>query len=153
MIVCGCATEQGGATRARGSRPAIEAIHLYAVPVALNFDQAPGPDGFAARIYASNGRSSKGVPIKSGTLDVLMFDGGVKESELTTREPLRVWTYTAAELRELARKTSLGTGYYLSPRWDDAKPTRERFGVVARYTALPGVTIYSASSTISMTLK
>ena len=60
---------------ARGA--GIEAIHVFALPVALNLDNSPGPDGFGVTIYASAASPAKGLPITTGKIEILMFDGAL----------------------------------------------------------------------------
>jgi hypothetical protein len=70
-VVSGCA--HGGG---RGAG-AVSEVHLFGVPVALNLDGMPGPDGIGVRIYASGSTVARGVEIRQGVLEVLMFDGSV----------------------------------------------------------------------------
>src|SRR6185369_2066764 len=53
----------------------IHELNLLAIPVALNFDQKPGPDGFIVKVYAGNRRQPKPLPIENGKLEIIMYDG------------------------------------------------------------------------------
>lgn len=143
--LAGCASIPSGGS-------AIREIHLFGVPVAINFDQKPGPDGFAFRIYASDGRAPKGVAITNGKLEILLFDGAPSDAERGTTPPLRVWTYDPKKLREVAGRSSIGWGYRFALQWDDARPTGDRFAVVARYVAPSGAVVSSSPGVISMTI-
>ena len=74
VLLAGCA---GGG---RGGGGAVAEVHLFGVPVALNLDGVPGPDGIGVRIYASGSGVARGIVVRSGVLEVLMFDGAVPAS-------------------------------------------------------------------------
>jgi hypothetical protein len=132
-----------------GGSAAIQEINLLAIPVALNFDDKPGPDGFVIKIYAGNRNRAKPFPIESGKIEVLMYDGIPGVTENAALKPRRVWTYTAEELRQSQIQSSVGTGYQLAPLWGDAKPVQNKIAVVVRYTPLNGPPITSAPSVIA----
>ena len=149
-LTLGCASVKPKAPRHDESPAAsIDQINLLAVPVALNFDQAPGLDGFVVKIYAGNRGRAKPVPILSGSVEVLMYDGVVREYPKTV-QPRRTWKYSAEELKSRLTKTSIGTGYQVAPQWGDAKPAGDKISVVARYTPPQGAAIYSAPSVIAV---
>jgi hypothetical protein len=135
-------SEPGGST-------AIQEINLLAIPVALNFDDKPGPDGFVIKIYAGNRNRAKPFPIESGKIEVLMYDGIPGVTENASLKPRRVWTYTAEELRQSQIQSSIGTGYQLAPLWGDAKPIQDKIAVVVRYTPVNGPPLSSAPSIIA----
>ena len=132
-----------------GGQPITE-INLLAIPVALNFDDKPGPDGFVIKVFANSRKRPKTQPIESGTIDVLMFDGVPGGPDSASLQPLRIWSYSAQELKSFEVHGSIGTGYQLAPRWGDAKPTGNSISVVVRYTARSGASIASAPSVISV---
>jgi hypothetical protein len=148
----GCVSETKQPKRAgvQVARGEIQQINLLAVPVALNFDQSPGPDGFVVKVYASNSKSAKSVPIENGKIDLLMFDGVPESAANAPLKPLRVWSFTAEELKPFEIHTSIGTGYQLAPVWGPAKPGANNISVVARYTTSTGRNVYSAPSVISV---
>jgi hypothetical protein len=129
----------------------VRELHLFGVPVAVNLDQTPGPDGFAVRVYASNGRAASGIPIRTGRLELALYDGAKPNGVPESQPPLRVWTYDGAALKAHAGKSSIGWGYRFAPAWGDAKPTRDRITVVVRYVSPSGEMISSSPSVISMT--
>ena len=53
----------------------ISQVHLFGLPVAVNMDQRPGPDGISVRVFASAPDKARGLPVRSGTLEILAFDG------------------------------------------------------------------------------
>jgi hypothetical protein len=114
----------------------------------VNFDGVPGPDGVSLRIYAGNPREPKRLPIKAGTLEVLIFDGVVGADQVETAKPVHVWSYPAETLAEYAQKTSIGMSYVLTPTWGADKPTRNRATVVARYLSPQGRKVYSGPASV-----
>jgi hypothetical protein len=128
----------------------IDEINLLAAPVALNFDQTPGPDGFIVKVYAASARQPKPVPIESGKIEVMMFDGSPDLHGAGLGRPLRVWNFTAEDLKPFEIHTSIGIGYQLAPLWGDAKPTGNKVSVIVRYTSPKGATITSAPSIIGV---
>jgi len=126
----------------------IQELNLLAVPVAVNLDDRPGPDGFVIKIYAGSPKRPKPVPLEDGQIEVAMFDGipGIGDA---VSQPRRIWTYTAQELRPYQIETSIGIGYQLAVLWGDAKPTHDKITVVVRYTPARGQSLASAPSIIA----
>jgi hypothetical protein len=144
---CGSTAAVGrGASGPRGE--VIQEINLLSAPAALNFDGVPGPDGLSLRIYAGNAREPKCLAIRSGALEILMFDGMVSAADLATAVPRHVWSYPAGELGRYSQKTSIGFSYLLSPLWGRDKPTKNRVTVVARHRPVQGPTISSAPTVV-----
>lgn len=82
-----------------------------------------------------------------------MFDAPVSNPGLTDMQPLKTWTFTAAQLKDLSDTSSLGAGYQLILKWENAQPKSRVVTVVARYRNLAGMVIYSAPSSISVAVK
>jgi hypothetical protein len=125
----------------------IQEINLLAMPVALNFDRQPGPDGFLIKIYASNRKRAKPFAIETGNIEIMMYDG---LPDSASERPRRTWAYTAEELRPYVIQTSIGVGYQVAPLWGEAKPTHSKIAVLVRYTPLEGPPISSAPSIIAV---
>ena len=153
-MLTGCISNKPKPPPPEDNRPApIDQINLLAVPVALDFDGLPGPDGFVVKVYAGNRTRPKPVPLVNGTLEVLMFDGLLEGRDTKTAEPHRRWTYSAEDLKAFAIKSSIGTGYQLAPRWEKAKPTTDKISILAHYTSPEGASVYSAASIIAVPAK
>lgn len=140
------------ATVAPGSE-GIEQIHLFGAPAALNLDGVPGPDGVGIRIYASSAAVAKGLPIRSGTLEILMFDTVAEAANPVSSKPRHVWTFDPQRLKSLSGETSMGLGYRLALPWGADKPGGHSTTVIARYIPRNGKPIYSAASTIPLASK
>lgn len=128
----------------------IDKLNLLAAPIALNLDGVPGPDAVVVKIYAGNARNAKPVPITSGTLDILAFEGLLGNST-NVPSPFKTWTYTASELRRLQFRASIGIGYEITASFIGLKPKADKLSVIARYQPDPSHVIYSSPSTISLT--
>ena len=145
FCLAGCATSGG-----RGDR--VDEVHLFGMPVTLNLDGKPGTDGFAVRIFVTKDGGGKGAVIKTGAIEVLMFDGVAGLAEITSKQPQQLWKFAARELPKFREQTSLGNGYRFALRWDKP-PTRNHITVVARYAPPQGEPVYSSPSAITATIK
>ena len=140
----GCATG-GGRT--------VSELHLFGVPVALNLDPVPGPDGVGVRVYASDAGGTKGVAIRQGILEVLLYDGVVSPTAARTTPPLKVWSFNPTALKAYEGKTSLGAGYQFALKWAPETPRQPVVTVVARYRAPNGTALWSAANTVTVSMK
>ena len=134
-----------------GSRDAINAVHLFGMPVAIRLPQRPGPDTVSIRMFATSPKQAHGQPIRSGTLEILALDGPVVPGKPLPATPLATWSFTPEQLKPWASTSSLGTGYQLTLPWPGPPPARAHVTVLARYTAphLPKP-VLSGSATIAV---
>ncbi len=146
LLVLGCLTGCAS-TRSHTNAP-IDQLHLLVTSVALDIDGKPGPDGIGVRVYASHTGSSEAVPVKVGTLELLMYEGAHVRGELASLQPRHLWTYPADQLKAYLQKTSIGTSYRFAALWGEDKPTSDRVTLIARYTGPDNREIYSAPSSI-----
>jgi hypothetical protein len=132
-----------------GTEVSIVQLNLITVPVALDLDGRPGPDGISIRVYASAKDSPKQVAIRKGTLEVLMFDGPFQR-----RGPppplLKQFQFTAEELRRAEFTAEIGKGYQLSLAWGANIPSQRVMSVAARYTAPDGRVATSRPSSVTV---
>ena len=145
IFLCGCATFSGNGGP-------IDAVHLFGLPVTLNLDGAPGSDGLAIRIYDTQNGESKGSQIRSGEVEIWMFDGVIENDRLLETPPVQTWKFTPRELNQYAEKTSLGFGYRFTLRWKNA-PTHGHITVVARHSAPKSSPTFSAPIVITAAAK
>jgi hypothetical protein len=147
----GCSTSPKPKPSAAPAGPvSVDKLNLLAAPIALNLDGMPGGDAVAVKIYATNAREAKPVPITTGTIDLLAFEG-VLANSTNSPQPFKTWTYTASELRRVQFKSSIGTGYQITASFAGLKPKADKLTVVARYQPDSAHAIYSSPSTISLT--
>jgi hypothetical protein len=147
LFLAGCA---GPATK---SKATINQLHLLVTPVALNLDDKPGPDGVGVRVYASHRERAEALPITTGTLDLLMFEGNVSPEQVASLKPRQTWSYPANELKPHIQETTIGISYRFAALWGNDKPTSDRVTFVARHTSSPTRQIYSAPSSVQLNLK
>ena len=153
LLCClsGCSSSRTAPLRTQSPPAAIERLNMICRAVTVDFDTIPGPDGIGVTLYASNREAPKTVKIAAGTVQILLFDGILKDSEIASTPPLWVWTFTAEDLKRLSFSGSIGICYPLRLRWGDARPTQNRMTVVARYTPPTGPVLQTQPSIISMT--
>jgi hypothetical protein len=124
-------------------------LNIITAPVGLNLDGPPGLDGFSVKVYANIAANPKPVPIRSGTLEVLMFDGTFY-GRTNVPPALRVWSFTAEELRPLEFTARIGTGYDFLLPWGTNRPTRQLISIAARYTSAEGKVLTSRPSSVTV---
>jgi len=124
-------------------------LHLLTMPVALNLDGAPGPDGVAVKLFANVGNAAKPAPIRSGEIEILLFDGLLTDKNLPALQPAHTWTFTAKELKEFETQAMVGTGYQLTLRWGSFKPKSDRVSIIARHPIGDGRYLYSTPGVIA----
>ena len=146
MSGTGCSTVGGSRGGGRGE---VGEVHLFGVPVALNLDSRPGPDGIGVRIYLTAGGRAQGIEMKRGRLEVLMFEGALTDEALASATPRKVWSYTPSQLAPAVGTSALGTGYQLALNWGADRPRNGAVTVIARYLPPNGAPLFSASSSIA----
>ncbi|MEY4689980.1 MAG: hypothetical protein RIT19_305 [Verrucomicrobiota bacterium] len=153
-LAAGCRSEDGGngsASRARGGARAsgILELHLLTMPVALNLDGAPGPDGVAVKLFANVGNAAKPAPIRRGEVEILLFDGLLNGNSAPLPKPAHSWTFTAKELKGFETQAMVGTGYQITLRWGGFQPKNDRVTVIARHPIGDGRYLYSTPGVIA----
>lgn len=113
------------------------------MPVALNLDGVPGPDGVAVKLFANVGNATKPAAIRSGEIEIVLFDGLLDGNSNPLPKPAHIWTFTAKELKEFETQAMVGTGYQLTLRWGSFKPKSDRVSVIARHPIGEGRYLYS----------
>jgi len=151
-LVAGCVSDKKPAPPLPPAPPAgaLEALYMLTTPFAVNLDGIPGPDGIAIKIYASGQNQTRSLPIESGALEVLLYDGLVADVGALETAPLRTWKFTADQLKPYEIQSAIGANYQLALPWGDKKPQKSRVTVVARYVTPKNTFIYSAPSTIAV---
>ena len=130
------------------ARDDIVQLNLISAPVALDFDGQPGPDGISVKVYANSATEPKPVPIRAGTLELLLFDGPFRQQY--TPPVLKTFRFTAGELRAHESRASIGTGYAFALAWGANLPTQHTMSVAARYTGPNGKIVLSRPSSITV---
>jgi hypothetical protein len=143
----------GSSSTERAARGTITELHVFTVPVALELNGKPGPDGIGVRLYATEGGRARGVLLKSGRLEILMYDGKLDPGAVASREPARSWTFDAGQLRQFEGESSLGVGYQLALDWQPARPKSQAVSVVVKYHPPRGEPLVSSVNAISLAAK
>lgn len=151
LCACGCSSPSGGGVFSRSD--VIHELHLFVSPVGLQSSPSGPVDGLAVRVFASSRGHAKGVPIRSGTLDILAYDGAPDEAARRSVKPAQVWSFPATKLPPFAVTSSLGTGYELALPWQGTRPTASRLTIVARHTPASGPSLFAAPSIMPNALR
>lgn len=134
LLAVGCASSgQPGSPSVRRSGDAVEELHLITVPVALKLDTKPDSRGFAVKVFAGNSTRPKPFAIRTGTLEILMYDGVLKKEATAAPTALRTWSFSVSELRKHELKASIGVGYQFALMWGEARPATNKITIVVRY--------------------
>jgi hypothetical protein len=121
--------------------------------MALNAGGRSAPSAIGVRVYATAPGGARGIAIRDGLLEILMFDGAVADVSAPNVKPLKIWKFGADDLKDFSTTTSLGDGYQLALRWELARPTGRVVTVIARYRGAKGGEIFSAPSTVAVSSK
>ena len=148
LLVAGCASTERG-----GNGPEVQSLHLFCVPIAVNLDGQPGPDGFSVRVFAKGPKSSKSVLVPKGAIELEMYDGALVEGQSSRPAPLRTWRFEGRELESHSGQSAVGPGYRFTLRWEEARPTKSRISIVVRYLPVSGPPVVSAPSSVAMGTK
>lgn len=146
------ACQTGPRTIAITAPGAIDELNLLTMPIGLNLDTVPGADGFAVKIFPSTAAAPKSVPIKDGTLEVLMYEGVIQIDDASSLpSPLQSWTFSPGQLIPFEQQSFVGTGYELTLRWGPQAPGQSKVTIVARYLPPHGAPpVYSAPNAITV---
>ncbi len=124
-------------------------LNVITLPVGLDLDGRPGLDGFSIKVFGNTTSNPKPVPIRAGTLEVVMFDGSIY-GLTNLPPPLKIWSFSGAELRQHEFTARIGTGYEFLLAWGTNVPTRRMITVGARYTAPDGRIMTSSPSSVTV---
>lgn len=145
VLVAGCASTDRG-----GSQSTVQSLHLFCVPMAVNLDGQPGPDGFSARVFVRGPMSSRSILVPDGAVELEMYDGALAEGPESRPAPLRTWRFEGRELKSHSGQSAVGPGYRFTLRWAEARPTKSRISIVVRYLPVAGPPVISAPSSVAV---
>ena len=108
LAVIGCSSSSRRSSLFSPKSGELTELNVLTAPVGLDLDGRPGIDGFSVRVYGNIASNPKPVPIVSGTLEVLMFDGTVYgRTNVPTRNLISVGArYTSPEGKILTSSLS-----------------------------------------------
>lgn len=121
----------------------IDHIDLWTPQVTANLDRQPGSDGVQALVFLYDEQGGKPrTVLADGNLEVMLYEGSARRiNPLDT--PLRTWTYSPEQLKQLAAKRSGLWCYPLMLTWGDAPPKQPIVSLLVRYVGRDGRVVYS----------
>jgi len=149
--LAGCAQPDPGKVTARPPRPVDRVDHIYQdlYPAAVSLDDVPGTDGL--RTIVTFYRLDRPLPVAvTGKLEFFLFEGRVRREEVEARKPLRVWSFSRAQLARRAARLKPGWGYAFVLSWGKDVPTSRVITLSARYTPPEGPPLYGKPISIPM---
>jgi hypothetical protein len=149
LALLGSGCQSRPAARSSAPRDGIVQLNLITVPIALNLDGLPGPDGVSAKVYANQAREPKPVRISEGVLEVILFDGSFY-GRTNVPPPLRTFRFESSELRAHQFEAGIGTGYEFNLAWGTNRPTERTMSIAARYTDPAGRVVTSRPSSVTV---
>lgn len=149
LLLGGCSSPGGKPLIPAATSGELLELNVLTAPVGLDIDGRPGIDGFSVKVFANNASNPKPVPIRSGTLEILMFDGTLF-GRTNLPPALRTWMFTSEQLRLYEFTARIGTGYEFLLAWGENVPTRRIISVGARYTAPDGHVLTSSLSSVTV---
>ncbi len=127
----------------------VDHITMLSLPVAINFDHIPGPDGLNVQVYLFRVDRAQPVTVNR-TLEFLLFEQRVAKSELADLEPFGIWSFSGADLARHLSRSIVGWGYAMELRWDHRPPKSRTVTLAVRYRPPQGPDVYSDPIVISV---
>ena len=85
-----------------------------------------------------------------GTMEVMVFEGGLSSATVDPAKPFHSWKLTAEDLSTSAGRSMAGWCYVMQLGWGKNVPKAGKITLVARYISAAGVKILSAPVSIPM---
>jgi hypothetical protein len=153
LLAAGCGTDSGRRT-VPATPPApvdrVDALELWASPpAAVNWDDAPGPDGVQVRLYLFQAVRPDPVMV-NGAIEFRLYAGRLSRSGDPGAEPLKVWTFAGEDLAVRRFRSLVGWGYAARLGWGGQKPEASVVSVQAVYRPPGGPEVVSAPAAIAM---
>lgn len=157
LVLCGAwfagcaAAARTGAVAAKPPAPVsrVDVVVAEAVPMAVSWDERPGPDGVRVRVTMFRTDLPQPV-IGEGSLEFLLFAGQAGGIDPTSAEPFRSWRFSCQELRPSLARSIVGWGYSVSLGWGDRPPRTPTVSLFVRYIPLQGDPVWSKPVSIAV---
>ncbi len=149
--IAGCDAQSRSRRLSRPPKPVarVDRIEVLSTPVALNFDNRPGPDGVAVKVYLFRVDRPEPVTVR-GKLEIMLYDEKVSSIDLHTREPFHVWRLGPDELAMYLSRGIVGWRYAMDLRWGSPRPRSGTISLAVRYLPPEGPSVYSDPVVIAM---
>ncbi|MEM7236194.1 MAG: hypothetical protein AAF517_28785 [Planctomycetota bacterium] len=130
----------------------VQKLVLLTAPAAVNLDDKPGQDGVPATVYFGQVQPETTVRVTEGELELLVFEGHVRDPIGTGAAPNSRAVYSAESLAPRGARTGVGLfGYRVVGRWKP--PIRsDQVTLLARYIRPDGQVISSAPVSVRVRL-
>lgn len=127
----------------------IDGMTLVALTLPLRSPEQKGPVGVQVQVFFyTNPAGEPESATVSGTLQMIMFDGPIKNEDIPVTKPLLTWTFTRQQLSMRLIK-SMGLWCYLLPlEWGDKPPKSNSVTIIARYNPPNGPPMYSSQASV-----
>ena len=141
--LAGCQAGQTGGLLA--TPPAVtdraDYLLLQVMPVAVDWDGRPGPDGLelSALLFQSE---AKMPVLGDGTMEFAIYEGILTNQQIAQAKPFYQWRFTTAELVQAQQRTQVG--------WGDRVPRTGSVTLTARFVPKNGPPVYSSPVVIPM---
>ena len=151
-MLCGCPPGQ----QAVGPAPpapvdVVDSVNLWVRPTAMNWDDQPGPDGVQVQVYFFRRDDEHKLPLTvSGSVDMILYEGNVKRSEISSAKPFHTWRFSPAQMKGFLARGMVGWCYTLTLPWGTNAPRADTVPLTARSTAPAGATLHAAPASISL---
>jgi hypothetical protein len=129
----------------------VDAIEIYASPVAVDWDGVPGSDGLSVRAMFFRYDRSQAVAVADGELTFMLFGGRQATAQVRNAQPLMSWRFDPAQMRNVARQTIIGVSYNFQLPWDgEHPPAVATVSLTVRYQPPEGPPVWTAPTTLSL---
>jgi hypothetical protein len=126
-----------------------DGIHVLLTPVPINWDDRPGPDGFALDVYFSHNDQDLSVTV-SGPLEFMLYEGRLPAGGLAEAKPFCAWAFSPVRLRRHLKTGPPGWGYAMRLGWGDRMPKSSAVTLIARYRPPDGPALLSRPLLVAM---
>ena len=124
---------------------------LQSAPTAVNWDSMPGPDGLQLRLFLFSQGKSEAVPLERGSIDFLIYEGRVGDTEIAKSTPFHHWSFTAKELSAVGGKGMVGWSYEPQLGWGKHVPKTRTITLVVRVRQPGAPVLYSTPTLLYVT--
>ncbi len=134
----------------------VDRVQLFVLPTAINMDAVPGPGGISITIYffrlsqAPDGKVLNKTVAVSGDVDVMMFDGQLRASDMANAKPRHVWHFAPGEIGPYLSHSALGYHYAMSLPWGKDEPQATMVTAIVRYSPPNEQPMYSEALAIGV---
>jgi len=134
----------------------VDRVQLFVLPTAINMDAVPGPGGISVQIFffelsqAPDGKVVNKTVAVSGAVDVMMFDGQLRASDMVNAKPRHVWHFGPGEIGPYLSHSAMGYHYPMALPWGKDEPSATVVTAIVRYSPPNEQPMYSEALAIGV---